>query len=353
MSNLRKILEDNEQIISKAIDTGDLSDAPGTANKLYVRDSLTEVIEDVSRRATPVVDMLLPRAKRGMGAAHVFNKKLRKDTAPINPRDAVYDGSALPTAISPGYDQVRNPFVAVGYSNFVTGLAEAQGRDILDLEQESTSTAMGSALEALEWLVYWGSTTTLNTASLPQFAGLDELITQEVDAGGERLTGVTGKSIIDEAAQKIALNGGRATHLLTSMQSKISLDNTYFNSTANGARIEITQDRTNLVAGEIVGRINTAAGTIALVGDTFLNPGNTFILPNGSSSTPSGATTSTAFMVNMDKINMVNLEDMVIERLGRRTDKKEMFVKIYTTLEVLATEFMVKITNIDDTRPTA
>lgn len=360
MNSVKEILEKNNAVLNKSIDSNDISSTPGTASTFYAPVSLTPVLTKVSDRRIPLVNMLLPRAKSGSGPAHVFNKRLRKAADGLNPRDAAYAEGGLPQDVSPGYDQIAIPFVPLGFSNNVSGLAQATGRSFMDLEAEAVESTMRQLMESLEWLIYHGSTSVAGpTTSQTQFAGLDELVTQTVDAGGERLSGVVGKQIIDEAAFKIAAQGGEATHLMTSLRTKQNIDNTYFNSTANGARLVINDGkRDSLTAGELIGQINTSAGTIEVLPDFFINPPNLITLPNGVQSTPSGAITSTAYMININFINFVNLmtdgvEGMALQRLGRRTDKNEFFVKMYTVLEVLATEYCVRITNIDDTLPTA
>lgn len=353
--SLKEKLENSDKNLQKAIDTTQITGTPGNAgDNIYVPVSLRENITDVSRRATPLVDIFLPRALQGAGNAHSFNKRLSPDANVINPRNAVYADGGTPTEVDTEYATVNVPYVQVGYKGSVTDFAQAQGRAFIDLFQTEVEAKMALVKEALEWLLFWGSTSTTNTAGLTQFAGLDELITTNtVDAGGSRLEGTTGKAIIDEATEKIAQQGGFATHIITSIRTKQNLNNTYFNGSANGARIILNDgnDRTDLSMGEIVGRINTNAGQLQVVDDFFLNPGNTFTLPNGTSSTPSGATTSTAFILSERFLNFVSLSDLQMVPLARTADKMDFFVKIYTTLELTAEEYCAKITNINDTNP--
>jgi hypothetical protein len=345
---MKDALSESATILEKGITTSDISE---TANGTTLRPPLDLVpfITDVSVRPTPFVDMFMPRAKRGIGKAHVFNKQLAKSTSTENPRDAVYSDGALPEDKTTSYSQVSVAFKSLGYSGSVTGLAQAEGGSFLDLLNREVNNKMALLKEALEWLSFYGSTTTNSpTTGLPQFPGLDELITNEVDAGGARLSGTTGKLIVDEAANLIGQKGGIATHMFTSFRTAQNINNTYNNNQSLQV-IKTGGDDTNITWGEIVPKINTSVGQWKVIGDFFLNPGNSFTLPNGSQSTPSGATTSTAFVISENFINFVNLQPMVLEMLGKRTDKEEFFVKIYTMLEVLATEFMCKITNIDDT----
>lgn len=346
MSELRKVLEEQEGMLEKAINTGDISGTPGTADTLFSPVSLTDQITDVSRRKTPFVDTFLPRAKQGRGPAHVFNKTLSKDATPIDPREGFYGDGDLPNAISPSYDQVSVPFKSYGFSQAVTDLAVAQTESIVDLNQDAIEAAMQLVKEGLEFIAFWGDTTYTNGNSVSPFAGLNQLITNEVDAGGARLSGTTGKAIIDEAAERIAQNGGMATHMFTSVRTAQNINNTY----SGNERVIVTEsDRDDITWGELVPRVQTVAGTWDIVGDFFINPGNTFTLFNGDTSTPSGATTSTAFIIPEQYVNFVNLRGMELLRLGRRTDKTEFFVRIYTVLELIASEYCVKITNIDDT----
>ena len=351
--SLTETLEKSDEVLQKGITSDQITGTPGTADDLYVPVSLRENITDVSRRPTPLVDMLLPRALQGSGNARSFNKRTLPDANVINPRNAVYAEGGVPNETTTAYDTVNVAYAEVGYKGGVTGLAQAQGRSYIDLYATEVEAKMALVKEALEWLLFWGSTTTLNDASLGQFPGLDELITlNTVDAGGSRLEGTTGKAIVDEAINLIAQRGGMATHIVTSFRTKQNLNNTYFNSSSNAAQVIINDgDRTNLAMGEIVNKIETSAGQLKVVADFFLNPGNTFTLPNGTSSTPSGATTSSAFIINEAFLNFVNLEDLTLQPIAITQDKREFFVKIYTMLELTAEEYFCKIYNIDDTQP--
>jgi hypothetical protein len=348
--NITEALTENQKTLEKGITTADISDTAGSSTLRPVLD-LSPFILDISRRPTPAVDMFLPSAQTGEGEARVFNKYQTKGTAPINPRDAVYGDGNLPEEETSVYGQTTAIYRSLGYSGSVTGLAKAQGRAVIGLLQKEIDSKAGLLKEALEWLFFWGSTTTLSpTTNLAQFAGLDELVTNEVDAGGARLTGTAGKSIIDQAANLIGQQGGFATHMFAPFRTAQNINNTYNNNQSLQV-IKTGGDDSNITWGEIVPEVRTSAGTWKIVPDFFLNPGNTFTLPNGSQSTPSGANTATVFIVPDIYVNFVNLLSMTMEPLGRRTDKEEFMVKIYTTLINEAVEWCVKITNVDDTLP--
>lgn len=344
---LEQVIRESEEMLEKGITASQISE---TANGATLRPPLDLVpfITDVADRKTPVADMLIPRAKKGIGKAHVFNKMLSYVASGENLRDAFYGDGALPREATTAYSQVSVPFKSLGYSGGVTGLAEDQGGDFLDLYAREVQTKMLLTKAALEWNFFNGSTTIAspNTTQF-QFAGLNELVTQSVDAGGDKLQGTTGKAIINKAANIIAQNGGMATHLLVDLSTQANILDANYNSNSNLVRIEASGN-TSTVWGTNTNRISTQAGEVLVVGDFFLNPGNTYTLPNGSQSTPSGATTATAYLVNMDFINFVYLGSsmMRLETIGRTKDEFEFFVKCYAVLEALATEYCVKITNI-------
>lgn len=344
--SLKDALQESDKILEKGITASDVSE---TANGNTLRPPLDLVpfITDVANRQTPIVNMLLPRAKQGIGKAHVFNKMDTYVASGENLRDAFYGSGDLPREATTQYSQVAVPFKAAGYSGSVDGLAEAQGGDFLALYSNEVESKMRLLEAAMEWNFYYGSTsiTSPNTSEV-QFAGLDELITQEVDAGGVRLTGTTGKEIINRAANIISMNGGYVTHLLVDLATEANVLDTYELSSAGATTIYKMDGGSEQIWGGQVRKIRTQAGELDVVGDFFLNPGNSYTLANGSQSTPSGATTATAYMVNMDYINFVTLRNMELLDLGRRSDKREFFIRIYPVLENLATQYCVKITNI-------
>jgi hypothetical protein len=346
---LKQVLEQNEEILKKGVDAADVSE---TANSATLRPplDLSPFITDVSKRATPMVDMFLPKALVGIGKAHVFNKLISKATGNINPRDAFYADGNLPVEATSTFGQISAPFREVGFSGSVTGFAQAQGGNFLHLLNTEVESKMQLVKEALEWAFFHGSTSTLApTTNQAQFAGLDELVTQTVDADGARLTGAAGKKIIDEAANIIGQKGGYATHLLASFRSVQNINNTY--ETNSSTAVVVNKEDGKVNWGSLIPKINTSVGQWDVVADFFINPGNSYTLPNGVSSSPSGANVSTAYVINADFINFVNLLPLTLEFLGKRTDKTEFFVKIYTVLELLASEYCVRITNIDDTLP--
>lgn len=349
--DIKQAIKEADEMVQKNVTTADIST---TANSSTLRPALDldNVIVDLAGRPTPFVDTFyknVARRESGVGDSFTFNTNEALNDSIINPRDAVYGDGLLPNTLNTEFGQTTVAYRAIGYSGGVTGLARAQGEAVLDLYNNEVQRKMSSTYQALEWLSFWGSTTTLNSSSLAQFPGLDELITTNVvDASNTALYGKDGKAVIDEAANLIAQRGGMSTHMFVSTRTGININNTY-----NGnERIQITTgggSQEGLQWGNTVASVQTVAGNLRIVPDFFLNPGNTFILPNGSSSSPSGAATSKAFIISEPYVAFKVLSGLMLETIGKTADKDEFFVRTYAALKVTAEKFMAKIENINDT----
>jgi len=340
MEELKKILASYDQVLSKGITTSSITSVPAaSASTLTVRQDLDPVIVNIVNRGTPFRDMVA--RSQGQGAAVVFNTASSLYSAAANPRDMVYADGALPTARTTAYTTKTIPYVSVGYSGSVTGLAQAQGESLLDLYSAEVEKGTRAVIQGEEWLDFWGSSaTTANTAGLYQYAGLDELIsTNTVDALG----GPISKTLINKAVRLIAQYGGMATHIFASINTAQNINelfNQYSQVIING------NDRQNLILGNLVKKISTVVGELEVVGDFFINPGNTYPLKNGASSTPSGATTSTVFILAMPYIEMRDLKKIGMEELGRVADYRSFYVNEYTALKNTAEKWCAKIENV-------
>lgn len=342
MDKIRKILSYNENRLAKGINTGSLS-ANGTANTMTIRQDLDPVITDLTNRNTPFRDAA--RREAGQGEAFTFNtyESLFGGAENTSPREMFYEDGGLPEEKTTQYGTKVVQYRSLGSKGSVTGLAQAQAQSLVDLYASEVQKTTQRVIQAEEWLAFWSSTTTANTNGEFGFPGLDELITTNVvDANGAAIS----KTLIDQAAEKIAQRGGQATHIFTSIRVGINIDN-LFNQYA---QVVINQnDRDSLRLGNKVRDVSTVAGVLSLVPDFFLNPGNTYPLPNGSSSFPSGATTSTVFVLAMPYISMKDLKPLGMEELGRTADKREFYVNEYTALKLTAEPWCAKITNVADT----
>jgi hypothetical protein len=340
MSDLKKILADYDTSVKKGIDTNSLNGGTGTAT-LTTRQDLDPVLTNLAFRNTPFRDMV--KRSAGQGAALTFNTQTAI-SGNLNPRDMTYADGGLPTSRTTVFGTKIVPYVSVGLQGAVTGLAQAQGESFLDLYANEVENVTRAVIQGEEWLNFWGSTTTLSpTGSLPQYAGLDELIsTNTVDASG----GAISKLLIDEATELIAQQGGQASHMFTSIrvgQAINNIYNTYSQVIING------NDRQAMTFGNMIKNVSTVAGILDVVPDFFINPGNQYPLSNGASSTPSGATTSTVFIVSMPFVEMRDLKKIGMEELGRVADKRTFYVNEYTAMKLTAEKWCCKIENVLDT----
>lgn len=349
MKNIKQILEESDNMLKKGVNTGSLSgETAGSSNTLRVRQDLDGTIVNISNRNTPFYDMVAKTQGQGSGLTFNMRQAIFLGNENPNPREAIYADGGLPKSRTSQYYQKTVAYVAVGYDGSVTGLAESTAETLTDLYATEVEATTRTVVQAMEWLSFWGTDNTANTGGLYSFPGLDELITTNVyDAGGVALAGTAGKKIIDQAANLVAQRGGTLTHMFTSIRTGININNTY-----NGNErviISNTDNRQNITWGNQVAEVSTVAGMVKIVPDFFINPGNTYPLANGSSSFPSGATTSTAFLLNMNYIELRFLKKLGFQELGRVADKREFFVNAYLALKLVAEPYMAKIINIGDT----
>jgi|GEM_PF-1737701 len=346
MKSVKEIISESEKKIAKAIDTSDINGpTPGTANAITPRQELDGVILSIANRMTPFRDRVTRKA--GVGSAFTFNLRssLFASGESADPRKAVYGDGALPQAKSSKYYTKTSAYKAIGYSGSVTGLAQAQGAALVNLYADEIEATTRRVIQAEEWLDFWGDNSyTDPTTGEASYDGLDALITTNViDASGAAIS----KSLIDQACNLIGQQGGSATHIFTSFRVSDQISNLYDSSMS--VTVVNGESRDNLIYGNRVKRILTSIGELEIVPDFFINAGNTYPLSNGATSTPSGAATSTIFVLAMPYIEMIDLQSLGMEELGRTADKREFYVNEYTALKLKAEPWCAKITNVKDT----
>ena len=346
LENLRKVISDSENLVAKGIDTTSLQgQTVGSASKLAVRQDLLADITNLAYRNVPFRNEVT--YKKGMGSAFTYNvtSSLFAADQNTNPREAFYADGALPTLRTTTYGTKTVAFKAVGYQGSVTGLAEAQGESLIDLYVTEVERTTRTVVQALEWLAFWSSTTTNNTAGLPGFPGLNELITTNVvDAQGA----VISKDLIDKAVYGIAQHGyaGGNMKVFSSIGVAMDMNNLY----NNYAQVIINQSgRDDLTYGNLVPQIRTNIGVLPVQADFFLNPGNTYPLASGVSSFPAGATSSTVFFIPMEYVAVRYLKSLGMEELGRVADYRAFFVNEYSAIEFTAEPWSAKIINVGET----
>lgn len=345
MKTIKEIVQANENMVQKAIDTSDINGpSAGTANAVTPRQDLDGVILKISDRNTPFRDIVA--RETGNGSAFEFNlrKSLFASGESSDPRKAVYGDGALPQRKSSAYFTRTATYRSVGYTGTVTGLAQAQGRSLVDLYVEEIEATTRRVIQAEEWLNFWGdSSYTDPTTGVASYDGLNKYITTNViDANGAEIS----KVLIDKACNLIGQQGGMATHMFTSFRVGDKINNLY----NSAAQVIVNGDgRDDLTLGNYVTKIRTSVGVLKVVTDFFINPGNTYPLSNGVESTPSGADTSTVFILAMPHISMKDLQSLGMEELGRIADKREFFVNEYTALKLKAEPWCAKIINVKDT----
>lgn len=344
MDSIDKVLDNANKRLKKAITSSDLEGGTFSGNKLALKQDLSAGIINLALRQTPFRDRV--RREQGNGDAKQFNKKtaLFKNNADRNPRNAIYGDGGLPKEVTPQYDNVLNAYVPVGEQGGVTGFAQAKARSLTDLVQQDIENTTRVVVQDEEWLNFWSRDDVANDSGLFGFQGLDQMIaTNVIDANGASIS----KSLLDRAAEKIAVQGGMGvlTHIFTSIRVGIDLDNIYSDKT----RVIVNQgEQTNLQLGESVRYVQTVAGRAEIVSDFFLNPSNSYVQPDGSSSFPDGSATSTVFLLAMPFIYMADLERLMLEKLGKTADSIDYFVKEYTTLVLEAEPWCAKIINVAD-----
>ncbi len=341
---LKEIVEKNEARLQKSIDTSDINGpTPGTAAAITPRQELDGVILSIANRMTPFRDRITRKA--GVGSAFTFNLRdsLFASGESADPRKAVYGDGDLPQTKSSKYYTKTAAYKAIGYTGSVTGLAQAQGAALVNLYADEIEATTRRVIQAEEWLDFWGdSSYTDITTGEASYDGLDALITTNViDAAGAEIS----KTLIDQACNLIGQQGGFATHMFTSFRVSDKINNLY-NSAAQV--IVNGEGRDNLVYGDYVTKVRTSVGVLDIVADFFINPGNTYPLSNGATSTPSGNATSTVFILCMPYIEMIDLQSLGMEELGRTADKRDFYVNEYTALKVKAEPWCAKITNVKD-----
>ena len=343
MSDFKKIFAAYDTTLQKGISTSSLNGGTGSST-LTTRQDLDSVIVNLANRNTPFRDMVA--RTQGQGAAFTFNTSSSLYAAgdpTQNPRDMVYADGGLPETRTTTYNTKIVPYVSVGYAGSVTGLAQATGESLVDLYAAEVEKTTRAVIQGEEWLNFWGSTATPSPVTgLPQYAGMDQLITTNVvDAQGAPVS----KFLLDEATNLIAQHGGQASHIFTSFRTAQNLNNIY---NIYSQVIINGNDRQALTFGNMVKNVSTIAGVLDIVPDFFINPGNTYPLSTGASSTPSGNATSTIFIVAMPFIEMRDLKKLGVEELGRVADYRKFFVNEYTALKLTAEPWCAKIINVND-----
>lgn len=342
MSTVAEVLKKADVKLERAISTTDIQGQSITAqNKIAVRQDLQEAIVNIADRMTPLRDRI--GREKGVGNAFTFNmvKSLYKSNT--DPRDAVYADGTLPDSRETQYAMRTQAYVAIGYESGVTGLAEAQGEDIVSLYAEEIENTTKAVIQTEEWLNFWGDSSVQNGNSAYPYDGLNTLITTNViDANGSALT----KELIDEACNLIGQKGGRATAIYTSFRVADSINNLYNTSSQviiNG------EGRDSLTLGNYVTKVRTSVGILDVVPDFFINPGNDYPQKDGTTfSTPSGAPVSTVFILAEPYIKMKDLKSIGLQEEGISSDTKKFFVNEYTALMLTAEPWCAKIVNVKD-----
>ena len=343
LNSLNKVIAETENTVAKGISTSSLQgQTVGSSSTLAVRQDLLADITNLAYRDIPFRNSV--QYKKGVGNAFTFDltDSLFSAGDNSNPREMYYADGGLPTTLTTSYATKTVAFKAVGSAGSVTGLAEAQGQDVVELYTTEVERTTRRVLQALEWLAFWSRTDTNNTLGLPGFPGLDELITTNVvDAQGAAIS----KALFDSAAMRIYEQGYTGGNMKIFCAPGIAIDvNNLYN---NYSQVIINSSgRDNLTLGNIVPEVRTILGVLPIEADFFLNPGNTYPLGGGGSSTPLGSTKSTIFFLPMEYIAVRYLKAIGMEELGRVADKRSFFVNEYSAIELTAEKWCAKIINV-------
>lgn len=348
MNPVLEAVADSAELVAKGITSSDINSAPTGANVLRAPQNLSPLLTNLGYRDAPFWSRLTKKA--GLGLATEFNllASLFGTGENANPMEMFITDGGTPVERKSGYKSVVQAYKALGYKGSVTGTAYRTARNgtPTDLEAQEVQNTMRRVMQGLNWLAYWSRTDVTNTAGVAGYAGLDQLTTTNViDAGGA----VISKALIDRAVRGIAYQGGIAAGeyaILCSTGIGMDINNLY--NTQQQLIVNNSNDRSNLVYGNLVPEIRTILGDMKIIPDFFVNPGLPY--PQGTtysaSSGAKGLNVSTIFIVPMTHLAYEELLPMSKVDLGLTGDFSSFMVLEHGTLTLNAEPWVAKITNV-------
>lgn len=328
--------------VQKDLTTSSVSSVPAGAG--LTRQDLQSGIIKLSDRNTPLRDRL--KRKKGNGTAHSWFQ--RTSVNAVTPENIAYQENALGSTLTPTYAPQSATYVSLGLVGSISNFFLAAGASFDDLEAEETEATTRAVIQGEEWITLHGDATVSNTNSAYTYNGLDKQITTNAISVGGSLT----LDAIEEGFQRIAANGGGMGRYVIVVSP--GMYRTLMNLITNGGSVNrIVIDPEKAVLGVRPAYYMSMFGPVEIVWDYFVNPQGAFPYPYntaGSSST-SGASTSNAYILNLDSMEMVDLQTLGKQPLYMTSaDNTRFLVNEYTVLAVFNEKANALLTGL--TEPT-
>lgn len=335
-----------EKALERVEKTVDISFAGPTPNSLLARQDLEAAIVVLTDRMTPFRDRVI--RKKGEGLAHLWNQRTRLDTladGPLGLINLFYADGALPSSTDPAYVQKTAAYKYLGTTAVISGPMIASGRSYIDIEAEVAEAALRRIIQAEEWADFHADSSVATLA----YDGFDKQITTNTsDNAGTALTanGVTIPSF-DKIIKLIRLQGGSridGIYLSFGLQAVVN------QIVSTAARYIITQDGSNLKAGDHVVSYQSPLGPIPVIGNFFCNPALPYPYNAAGSSGSSGNVFSNVYFLRHDEqgCEMVDLVPLGRTELAKIADTVRFYVNEYLVLALKAEPWVGVLKNVQD-----
>ncbi len=317
------------QVALKALST--TAGGAGTAGFAMVPISVDPRVVDVTRKYTPVVELVTRVTNQGMFAD--YNKLTAKggaftaaEDAALNETDTTYDRESTQIKFIYAIGRVTGPAIAAMPTWILEGLTSAGGatgpfNDAVgtNAKQLEVLVKTREVREKEESLIINGDASTDAT----QFSGIVKLMgaTNTVDKN----TSAISLDDIDTAVQNAFDDGGRPNLAICS--SGVFTDLLGLLT----AKIGYLQPTQEVFWGFSTIVLNTMVGQIPVIPSMFL-------------SNVSGS--KAIYFMDMSVVEMRVLQDLTFEELAKTNDSQKFMLKVYETLIIKNTAFSASITEI-------
>jgi len=324
----KSLIDNNIKINKKALET--TTGGAGTAGNALVPVYVDPQIIDISRKQTPLVE-LIPRVSN-MGMTADYNRITAKGAAVALPEDAPL------TEADDTYERQSKPIKSLYSVGRVTGQAQAAIPSYMlpnrvpngavgPFSSENAGNAMqleiltkARALKELEEnLIVNGSI----ASDANEFDGI--VVQMGATNTVDKNTTALDLDDIDDAIQLAFDNGGTPSLAVCSSGVYTDLQKLLT------AKIGYLQSSDQVFWGFSTIVLNTAVGRVPVIQSRFLS--NT----SGSKA---------MYFLDMSVVEMRVLQDMTYERMAKVNDSEKFFMKIYEVFLIKAPEFCASITEI-------
>lgn len=256
--NLDKTLQTVEKV---------LSTPAYIAGPILVRENLSNFVNRLTEKETPIRDRLARKTGSGLAASWNVMTGMGVGNAP-------FAEGATPTEDASSYVRRSAIYKELGKTKSITDRMLAAGKSFLSQEAEQTETAMRETIQDEEQLIITGDA---NNNPL-QFDGLSTLITTNVTNDNNNALGFRTDLIEAEIANIIRTYGVRPTALYCSYGMKRAINQ----SLAGDVRVNINQGPTDGISTglditfyqSMIGKLPIIP-TFAIADDSITFPGNT------------------------------------------------------------------------------